>query len=97
MVRTRLCKSEVRYDEDIDITLSISYHCVGRRRRHHSQKSKNHVARVFIIVSLFREQPQFAPPAKPKADVYFFETFNSEEDYEKQYVGVLPCKRLIVN
>lgn len=47
----------------------------------------NHVTRVFI--KSFHNQPPFAPPSKPKADVYFFETFNSEEDYEKQYVSVL--------
>ena len=39
--------------------------------------------------SPFCNQPPFAPPSKPAADVYFFEAFNSEEDYEKQYVTVL--------
>ena len=69
---------------------------MGRRRRDHSQKSKRDTARVFIkLFSLFRNQPPFAPPSRPKADLYLFETFNSEEDYERQYVAVLPCKHLV--
>lgn len=31
-------------------------------------------------------QPVFEPPARPEADIYFYETFSSEEDYEKKWV-----------
>ena len=31
-------------------------------------------------------QPVFEPPARPEADIYFYETFSSEEDYEKKCV-----------
>jgi len=79
------CKWE-SHNESSNVSLSCGLFSVCRRHRLHCKTGEYDVTRASDFNKFSFAQPEFSPPEKPEADIYFFETFSSEDEFDAKCV-----------